>query len=183
MDFETKDYDFLINDPSWAMDFAPNGKRLGLGDRLTRVRYAETLQKIADDGVDAFYTGEIANATITAIKAANGIMTMKDLQDYAVVSRPVYDIEYRGFRIYTCGAPSSGAVGLNILKTVEGYEDFGDEDMLNLSTHRLDEAIRFAYGKVSMACVVLPHVLILLESQSWGSRLCRKHPSIRKRHA
>lgn len=36
-------YDFLTYDETWALDFAPNGTRLGLGDIMTRKRYANTL--------------------------------------------------------------------------------------------------------------------------------------------
>ncbi len=35
-------YDFLTYDSTWAIDFAPNGTRLGLGDTMTRKRYANT---------------------------------------------------------------------------------------------------------------------------------------------
>lgn len=32
---------FLVDDPIWAEDFAPNGKLVELGDVITRKRYAE----------------------------------------------------------------------------------------------------------------------------------------------
>ncbi len=32
---------FLVEDPVWAADFAPNGALLKLGDLITRKRYAE----------------------------------------------------------------------------------------------------------------------------------------------
>jgi gamma-glutamyltranspeptidase/glutathione hydrolase len=51
---------FLTADPNWAIDFAPNGTLVGLGDTMTRKRYAATLQTIAKEGADAFYTGPIA---------------------------------------------------------------------------------------------------------------------------
>ena len=41
---------FLVNDPAWAIDFAPNGTLLGLGDTITRRRYADTLEAIAKRG-------------------------------------------------------------------------------------------------------------------------------------
>lgn len=41
---------FLVNDPTWAIDFAPNGTLLGLGDTITRRRYADTLETIANHG-------------------------------------------------------------------------------------------------------------------------------------
>lgn len=44
---------FLVEGPTWAVDFAPNGTLLRLGDRMTRRRYADTLELIANKGPDA----------------------------------------------------------------------------------------------------------------------------------
>lgn len=82
---------------------------------------------------------------IKAVQAANGTMTAKDLSEYNVVIRDAISIDYRGYKLYSTGAPSSGSVALSTLKTIEGYGT-PDTKLLNLSTHRLDEAIRFAYG-------------------------------------
>jgi len=43
---------FLVNDPTWAIDFAPNGTLLGLNDTITRRRYADTLESIAKRGTE-----------------------------------------------------------------------------------------------------------------------------------
>ncbi|KAI5298174.1 hypothetical protein KEM55_003720, partial [Ascosphaera atra] len=59
--------DFFTQVPTWAIDFAPNGTRLGLGDVMTRHRYASTLEKIGKSGPDVFYEGPIAEATINAL--------------------------------------------------------------------------------------------------------------------
>ena len=147
MAYATQEYDFLTYEPVWAVDFAPNGTRLGVGDRMTRERYANTLEQIATKGPTIFYTGTMANATVRAIQAANGTMTMEDLRQYQVVTRQPVEISYRGYRVLGCGTPASGSVVLSALKTVEGYGGFSSPRALNLSTHRLDEAIRFAYGE------------------------------------
>ena len=143
----TREYDFLAHDPTWALDFAPNGTRLGLGEIMTRKRYANTLEAIAYNGADAFYSGAIANSTVRALQAQNGTMTLDDLESYRVISRKPVESIYRGYRVLGCGAPASGAVTMSVLKTVEGYADFGALDMLNLSTHRLVEAMRFGYAQ------------------------------------
>lgn len=44
---------FLVSNPTWAIDFAPNGTLKGLGDTLTRKRYANTLEEISIHGPDA----------------------------------------------------------------------------------------------------------------------------------
>ncbi|PYH96885.1 gamma-glutamyltranspeptidase [Aspergillus ellipticus CBS 707.79] len=138
--------DFLSKDPNWALDFAPNGTRLGLGDTITRKRYADTLETIANQGADAFYSGAIAKTMIAAVQAANGTMTLEDLRGYAVAIRNVSQIDYRGYQITSTTAPSSGIVAMNVLKVLGTYDDMFKSDNLNLSTHRLDEAIRFGYG-------------------------------------
>jgi gamma-glutamyltranspeptidase/glutathione hydrolase len=142
----TTGYDFLTGDSTWAIDFAPNGTRLGLGDTLTRKRYANTLEEIAEHGPGVFYKGAIANATIQALKKANGTMTVRDLSNYTIANRDVTNITYRGFQIFGGSAPSSGAVVLSALKIAEGF-DLSSPSQLNLSTQYLDESIRFAYGQ------------------------------------
>lgn len=139
---------FLVDEPTWALDFAPNGTRVGLGDTMTRRRYADTLEAIARGGANAFYIGPIANATIQALRAENGTMTLQDLKNYTVAIRKPASITYRDYKLTACSAPSSGEVALSVMKTIEGYQDIGNPATLNLSTHRLDEAIRFAYGEV-----------------------------------
>lgn len=143
---------FLTADPNWAIDFAPNGTLLGIGDTLTRKRYAATLQTIAEHGADAFYTGPIAEATIEAIRTANaskGIMTLEDLANYSVITNksPV-SIDYRDYKITAGSTPSGGEVVLSVMKAIEGYPDMGDPSKLNVSTQRIVEAARFAYGQV-----------------------------------
>jgi len=141
---------FLVHDPAWAVDFAPQGTLLKAGDLLTRKRYAKLLEDISRHGADVFYTGYVANATIRALQADKGIMTMEDLRDYEITIRSPLTINYRDYKITSCGAPSSGPVILSVLKTIEGYSGMGDPEMRNISTHLLDEATRFGFGAVSL---------------------------------
>jgi len=111
---------FLVNDISWAIDFAPNGTQVGLGDIMTRKRYADTLEAIANYGPNVFYQGAIANATIRAIQSTGGIMTHEDLTNYTILSRKPSQITYRGFKITSGSAPSGGEVALAVMKAIEG---------------------------------------------------------------
>lgn len=138
--------DFLVNNPTWAIDFAPNGTRLGLGDTITRKRYADTLETIAKKGPNSFYEGAMARAMISAVQKENGTMTLDDLKNYTVAIRRPAEIEYRGYKLHSNSAPASGTIALAVMKIVEGYEDFGSVSTLDLSTHRLAEAMRFGYA-------------------------------------
>ena len=142
-----EDSSFLVTDPTWALDFAPNGTLLVLNDTITRKRYADTLETIATQGAGVFYKGAMADTTIAAIHAANGTMTADDLANYTVAIREPANITYRGYKLNSVSAPASGTVALSIFKILEGYSDIGSPEALNLSTHRLDEAMRFGYGQ------------------------------------
>lgn len=138
---------FFVSDPSWAVDFAPNGRRVRLGETMTRKRYAKTLQRIADEGPGVFYRGDMAQATIKALQATGGIMTLQDLAGYQIKLRRPAGINYRGYKLTATSAPSGGGVALAILNVLNGYKDFGHPSAVNQSTHRLNEAMRFAYAQ------------------------------------
>lgn len=140
---------FLVHEPTWAIDFAPNGTLLGIGDTITRKRYADTLETIAKRGPDAFYSGPIAEATIQTIQDNGGIMTLEDLANYSLAIREPAAIDYRGYKIRSGSAPCSGTVAMSVMKIIEGYPTIGEAAKLNLSTHLFDEALRFAYGQRS----------------------------------
>lgn len=143
------DEDFLSKNPTWAIDFAPNGTRVKLGDTITRRRYADTLETIAERGPEAFYSGPIAETMINALQSANGTMTLEDLKNYTVAIRNTSQIDYRGYKVTSTSAPSSGVVALSILKILGTYKGlFSTAQAVNLSTHRMDEAMRFGYGEV-----------------------------------
>lgn len=141
-------HNFLVHDPSWAKDFAPNGTMVGIGDTMTRKRYASTLRTIANYGPDAFYKGDIAKDVLDAIQSTSGNMTKQDLLDYKIMRRNTSSITYRGYNLTSTTAPTSGAVSLSILKILERYGDFFQAGNEPLSTHRLNEAIRYGYGRV-----------------------------------
>lgn len=138
--------DFLRSDPVWAEVFAPNGTQVGEGDWIRRLRYAETLASIAMQGSDAFYDGPIAEATIRAIQSRNGSMDLHDLAAYQIKVRPPVSSTFGEHTLHACGVPASGAVTLSALNILDG---FNADDPL-LSYHRMLEAMRFAYGAVSI---------------------------------
>ncbi|KAF6840429.1 gamma-glutamyltranspeptidase [Colletotrichum plurivorum] len=140
---------FLVEDPVFAEEFAPNGTLLAVGDTIYRKRYGATLAKIAEEGPDAFYTGPIAESMVETVRASNGTMTLDDLQSYKVIVRPSLNTTYRGYRLTSVGSPASGAVALSTLKIMEQFDPSEIHDV-SLGVHRFDEALRFAYGARSL---------------------------------
>lgn len=145
-------YPFLVTDPSWAIDFAPNGTLVKLGDTMYRRRYADTLEAVAKGGPNAFYSGPIANATIQALKRAGGNMTLADLAGYKTMHRTPASMNYRGYNLTLCSAPSGGTVVGSTLNIFSGFDADFQTSEVGLTTHRLIESMKFAYGQVG-CCV------------------------------
>jgi len=142
-----QDKSFMMEHP-WAEDLAPTGKLIKLGDMITRERYAATLLEIAHNGPDVFYEGYMAQSMIDAVQESGGIMTMDDLKEYSVKKRAVSKTTYRGYKVFSTTAPTSGTMALSILKILEGFEDLWHPQTEILSLHRIIEAMKWGYAGV-----------------------------------
>lgn len=135
-----------LNDAARAV-FAPGGDPLEKGETLTQPDLAETFETIADDGVEAFYKDEIAEATAGIVQEHGGSMTTEDLGAYNVtIDTPEYG-EYGDVVVRTQPLPSSG--GLTIAQILELLEpfDLGQYGRKSVETyHRLAEVFKLAYA-------------------------------------
>jgi len=123
---------------------------LPVGHRLRNPEYARTLRLLADNGPDAFYRGEIAQAIVAAVSeapAAPRPMTLEDLANYRAVKRDELCGRYRQFTVCGMRPPSSGGVTvLQILGMLETFDMAALEPGSAEATHLLIEASRLAYA-------------------------------------
>jgi gamma-glutamyltranspeptidase/glutathione hydrolase len=94
--------------PASAKIFIPNGKPLVVGDRLVQADLASTLDLVATQGSDAFYTGKIGQLILAEIKRGGGIITAEDLSNYKVKERKAVEGQFGPFKIISMPPPSSG---------------------------------------------------------------------------
>lgn len=108
--------------------YSPQGVLLKEGERIVKSDMAETLQYLAYEGLNAFYTGEISEKILSHF-GDGGLITRKDLENYRVEVRRPLEINYRGKKIYSNPPPSSsgGCLLAFSLKLIEGY-DLGKMD-------------------------------------------------------
>jgi gamma-glutamyltranspeptidase/glutathione hydrolase/leukotriene-C4 hydrolase len=67
------------------------------GDLVTFPELANTLEAIATGGADVFYMdGTIAQSIVNTVNASGGIITLEDLQTYAVVMEEPLRAQYNG---------------------------------------------------------------------------------------
>ena len=117
------------------------------GDIIYQKDLAETLKRIAKKGRDGFYKGKTADLIVNEMRANNGLISHKDLEQYDSVYRDPIIGNYRGYTIASMGPPSSG--GPLIVQMLNMLENFDVSSMERNSTqfvHMLTEIQRLAYA-------------------------------------
>ena len=93
--------------------FFPNEQPLVEGHLLTNPAYADLMRRMAKDGAEVIYSGDIARAIIDTVRGAEknpGVLSLTDLQIYKVKERPAVCAPFRGHQVCGMGPPSSGAL-------------------------------------------------------------------------
>ena len=93
------------------------------GDILVQTNLAVTLERIAKNGKEEFYSGETAKRISNFFKENGGILSIEDLNQYKLrVLDPVCG-SYRLYKICSMAPPSSGGIALiqilNILENID----------------------------------------------------------------
>jgi len=106
----------LDENPGSAEYFYPNGQPLQAGSTLRNPEYAHTLERVAQEGPSAFYSGEIAQAMANAAQAGpdRGSMTVEDIAGYKAVERDAICGPWRDLNICSATPPSSGAMQIMV---------------------------------------------------------------------
>ncbi|KAL1707722.1 gamma-glutamyltranspeptidase [Schizophyllum commune] len=136
---------WVYSHPTLSQWLTRDGELLPIGTLLTRPAYANTLETIAKEGADAFYTGDIAQGIVDAVQAEGGVMTMKDLRAYEVRSVEPLSAQFRGHKITSVGAPASGAVVLAALSILNNFDDVGGPSSVK-DAHRMIESLKHAFA-------------------------------------
>lgn len=120
-----EDAERLSRSKATADYFLPGGNPVAAGDILTNPAYAATLRTLAEEGAEAFYTGEIASQIVDAVSGAArpGTLSEVDLAIYRVKERAPVCASYRAHEVCGMGPPSSGAVAVGqILGLLDGQD-------------------------------------------------------------
>ncbi|XP_071030458.1 glutathione hydrolase 5 proenzyme-like isoform X2 [Oncorhynchus clarkii lewisi] len=135
----------------WYEVFCHKNKTvLGIGDTLKFPKLAETMETIAEQGVDAFYTGQIGLDLIQDVKAAGGTLTMEDLKSFRVRVEDAWTVPLGDYQMHIPPPPAGGVMLAFILNLVKGFHFTPrsmEEDQKVLTYHCYIEAAKFANGQ------------------------------------
>lgn len=151
----------LAKSPNAAEYFFVDGQPVPAGHTLVNEDYAATLDKIAAQGADALYTGDIAQAIVDEATRSGddltpSLLTTADLAGYTPIVRDLLCAPYRDYEV--CGMPPSSSGAITVLETLRLLSD---KDVAALApqsadadgalpwpeaVHLISEAERLAYA-------------------------------------
>ncbi len=123
--------------------FGSDGGHIREGERFRQPELAEALERIATEGPEVFYGGELGQEIIDASTADGGFMTLDDLSGYEAEIRAPITAKAFDWTVYSNPPPSvGGAVLIHMLALLERANMSDDVERLR----SIVEAQRAAVG-------------------------------------
>lgn len=110
------------NMPNYLQTYTIDGRPPRKGDVFRNPYLASTLEKIAKDGRDAFYKGEIARAIDAFMKEQGGFLSYRDLAEHRSEWVEPVSTNYRGYDVWELPPNGQGIAALQMLNILEGYD-------------------------------------------------------------
>jgi gamma-glutamyltranspeptidase/glutathione hydrolase len=122
--------------PGFKEVFMPNGSTPKKGEIFKNPYLANTLEKIAKGGRDAFYKGDIARTIEAYMKEQGGFLSYEDIASHTSDWVDPVSINYRGYDVWELPPNGQGIAALQILNILEQYDvasmGFGSEEYMHL---------------------------------------------------
>jgi len=131
-----------------ALFYTEAGTARPVGSLLVNAPFAAVLRRVAAEGAEAFYTGQIAADIVATVRNASnpGGMAVEDLRSYRAKERDPVCAPYRAYRVCTMPPPSSA---VNMLQTlgILAHFDLGQLHPLSPdAVHLIAQASRLGYA-------------------------------------
>jgi gamma-glutamyltranspeptidase/glutathione hydrolase len=105
-----------------ALYLRPDGTPRRVGETVVNRDLAATLGAIATEGVETFYTGDLARRIVADMQAHGGLLSAADLAGFRSRRHAPLEIVYRGRRVATPPPPAGGIVVAEMLRILERFD-------------------------------------------------------------
>jgi len=112
----------IEDEPEARKIFMPRGRFLRLGETLVQRDLARTLDRIASEGPQVFYEGEIGGMIGRDFETHGGLFTADDLRGARPSIGIPLRVRYRDWTLVTDGPPTLGIILLQIMQILEGVD-------------------------------------------------------------
>ncbi len=121
-----------------------SGQASAPGTRRRWPLMADSLRLIAQQGRDAFYTGELAERMVADVQRLGGILTLDDFARYEAEWQDALSVDYRGYQVFAPPLPSCGFQLLQHLKLMESFDSSELEYQSADTVHATVEAAKLS---------------------------------------
>ncbi len=122
-----------------------NGNVPKTGDIFRAPKQADVLRRIAKDGRDAFYKGEVADDMIATLTAMGGVHSAQDFADVACTDTSPVAGTYKDIEVVEHPPNGQGAVALLLLNILEHFDIASMDPFGAERAHIEAEATKLAY--------------------------------------
>ncbi|MFM9849641.1 MAG: gamma-glutamyltransferase [Hyphomicrobiaceae bacterium] len=129
-----------------ALNCLKHGRAPRVGEVMHFPALGRTLRRIADEGREGFYAGEVAADMVAELTELGGLHT---LEDFAVQRSTYVDpisVAYRGIELHELPPNNQGIVALMLLKMLEKLGPSATGATSPDRYHTINEAARLAYA-------------------------------------
>jgi len=109
-------------DAAFPRLYRPNGRAWHPGELVRFPALASTLERLASDGFDAFYDGDLGERQAATLAGLGGAHATGDFRDHRSTWDTPISTTYRGVRVSSHPPNSSGIVALELLNILEACE-------------------------------------------------------------
>ncbi len=102
--------------------YTHDGEPYQAGEVLAQPDLARTLGRLADEGPEVFYHGELAQVIARDFETNGGLITSDDLESYVARVNLPLEASYRGFTVRSSPAPGGGISVLQQLRILDAYD-------------------------------------------------------------
>ncbi len=134
--------------PGFADTFLPHGRPPRAGERFKNPALADSLEKIAASGGDAFYHGELAQAMAAHARACGAAHTVEDFAAHHCDWVTPIAQNYRGYTVHEIPPNGQGIAALSALGMLEHFDLAGLGPDHPDAWHLPIEAMKLAFADV-----------------------------------
>ncbi len=125
--------------------FLWNGKAPNVGQIFRAPGQADVLKRVAKQGRDAFYTGEIAEDMLAALTERGGVHTLDDFANAAGTATDPIQGQYKGTDLFEHPPNGQGATAILLLNILSQFDIARMDPFGAQRTHIEAEATKLAY--------------------------------------
>lgn len=130
---------------SFAETFLPDGRPPWPEEIFSNPAFADSLERIAEDGIETFYGGDLGQEIVEIVQEHDGVMELSDLENHESTWGDPISTEYRGVEVLEHPPNTQGVAALQALNILENF-DIGDDPTDPERLHRMIEAMKIAFA-------------------------------------